>query len=381
MRIGIVCFAAIGGSSTVAAALADHLVAAGHTVFLLAPAPPQRLAARETLFFRAMPDAGGPLRPVAPSQVARLAAALAQAAVADRLDVIHAHYAYPHAVAAVLARDMIPPPRRPAVVTTLHGTDVSSDPDSFPAVRSAVLASDGVSAVSRFLAGKAGQIFRMPSPVVIPNFISPETESTEPRSRGPSDAGGARILLHVSTLRPVKRAVDCVRILARVNERVPSRLLVVGDGPEASAMRSEAIHLGVSGRISFIGETPHVGEYLAQADLLLLPSADESFGMAALEAMAAGVPVVASRVGGLVEMVEDRICGRLLPVGDIEGMATAACELLTNRPLAEAYATAGERIAHERYAPAASIAAYLKLYTLAVAHRDTRLLAGPPCKV
>ncbi|MBJ7391170.1 MAG: glycosyltransferase, partial [Chthoniobacterales bacterium] len=261
-----------------------------------------------------------------------------------------------------------------------HGTDVSSDPDFFPAVRSAVLASNGVSAVSRSLAEKAVGIFAIPSPVVIPNFSSPATRATERPSRGHSDAHAERLLVHISTLRPVKRAVDCVRILARVNERVPSRLLVVGDGPEASAMRSAAIHLGVSGRISFIGETPHVGEYLAQADLLLLPSADESFGMAALEAMAAGVPVVASRVGGLVEMVEDRICGRLLPVGDIEGMATAACELLTNRPLAEAYASAGEQIAHERYAPAASIAAYLKLYTLAVAHRDTRLLAGPPCK-
>ena len=378
MRIGIVCFAAIGGSSTVAAALADHLVAAGHTVFLLAPAPPQRLPTRETLFFRAVPDAGGPLRPVAPRQVARLATALAHVAVADRLDVIHVHYAYPHAVAAVLARDMIPPPRRPAVVATLHGTDVSSDPDFFPAVRSAVLASNGVSAVSRFLAGRAGKIFGIPSPVVIPNFIGPETESTEPPSRGPSDAGGARILLHVSTLRPVKRAVDCVRILARVNERVPSRLLVVGDGPDASAMRSEAIRLGVSERISWVGATPHVGAYLTQADLLLLPSEDESFGMAALEAMAAGVPVIGSRVGGLEDMAEDGVCSRLLPVGDIGGMAAAACELLLDRERAAFYAEAGRHLARERYAPGRSIAAYLELYARALSFRETPPLTGAP---
>ncbi|MEN9469378.1 MAG: hypothetical protein RL630_1111 [Verrucomicrobiota bacterium] len=368
MRIGIVCFSAIGGSSTVAASLANELVSAGHTIFLLASAPPGRLLAREGLYFRAMPPAGDPLHSIPSSQVDRLASALAGAVVADRLDVVHAHYAYPHAAAAVLARDKIPMPRRPAVVTTLHGTDVSSHQDFFPEVRNAILASDGVSAVSCFLADKAVDVFEIPCPEVIPNFINPVTGS-----RRRSDAKNERLLVHISTLRPVKRAVDCVRILARVNDRVPSRLLVVGDGPEASAMRSEALRLGVGERISFVGASSHVGEYLAQADLLLLPSDNESFGMAALEAMAAGVPVVGSRVGGLAEMVEDRICGRLLPVGDIQGMATAVCELLIDHPLAEAYGSAGQRLARERYAPAASITAYLKLYSRALTRRETPL--------
>jgi N-acetyl-alpha-D-glucosaminyl L-malate synthase BshA len=369
MRIGIVCFSAIGGSSTVAASLANELVSAGHTIFLLASAPPKRLLAREGLCFRAMPLAGDPLHPIPSAQVDRFASALAGAVVADRLDVVHAHYAYPHAAAAVLARDKIPMPRRPAVVTTLHGTDVSSHQDFFPEVRNAILASDGVSAVSCFLAEKAVDVFGIPYPEVIPNFINPAAGI---RRRRP-DAKNERLLVHISTLRPVKRAVDCVGILALVNDRVPSRLLVVGDGPEASEMHSEALRLGVSERISFVGATPHVGEYLAQADLLLLPSDNESFGMAALEAMAAGLPVVGSRVGGLAEMVEDRICGRLLPVGDIQGMATAVCELLIDHPLAEAYGSAGQRLARERYAPAASITAYLKLYSRTLTKREMPL--------
>jgi len=371
MRIGIVCFSAIGGSSTVATSLANELVSAGHTIFLLASAPPRRLLAREGLYFRAMPLAGDPLHPIPFSQVDRLASALAGVVVADCLDVIHAHYAYPHTVAAVLARDKIPMPRRPAVVTTLHGTDVSSHQDFFPVVRDAVLTSDGVSAVSCFLAEKAVDVFGISYPEVIPNFINPAAGIRRRRC----DTNNERLLVHISTLRPVKRAVDCVRILALVNDRVPSRLLIVGDGPEASAMRSEALLLGVSERISFVGATPHIGEYLAQADLLLLPSANESFGMAALEAMAAGVPVVGSRVGGLAEMVGDRICGRLLPPGDIQGMAAAACELLIDHPLAEAYASTGQRLARERYAPAASIAAYQKLYARAFANRGMPLPA------
>jgi N-acetyl-alpha-D-glucosaminyl L-malate synthase BshA len=362
----------------VAASLANHLVAAGHTVFLLASAPPERLHPHSGVFFRAMPDAGDPLRPGSTAEVQRLAQAIAAVASEDSLEIVHAHYAYPHAVAAVAAREMLPATRRPTVVTTLHGTDVTAAPDVAPAISAALFASDGVSAVSPFLADAAVMSLGIPRPVVIPNCIdrvsSGPLSDVERRIHFRSE----RVLLHVSTLRPVKRAVDCVGILARVSRRVRCRLLVVGEGPDAGAMHSEAVRLGVADTISFVGATAHVEPYFAQADLLLLPSACESFGMAALEAMAAGVPVVGTRVGGLTGVVADGVCGRLLPVGDLDGMAAAACELLMQHRLAEAYGDAGRRLARERYAPDGVIAAYRALYDEARARRAAGLLSGAP---
>ena len=382
MRIGVVCFAAIGGSSTVAASLAGHLVAAGHSVFLLASAPPERLHPHSGVLFRAIPDAGNPLRPGSTAEVQRLAHAIAAVALEDSLDIVHAHYANPHAVAAVAAREMLPAARRPTVVTTLHGTDVTMAPDVAPdvapAISAALFASDGVSAVSPFLADAAVMSLGIPRPVVIPNCIERVSSSPLSDIERRIHFRSERVLLHVSTLRPVKRAVDCVGILARVNRRVRCRLLVVGEGPDAGAMHSEAVRLGVADTISFVGATAHVGPYFAQADVLLLPSACESFGMAALEAMAAGVPVVGTRVGGLTGVVAEGVCGRLLPVGDLDGMAAAACELLMQHRLAEAYGHAGRRLARERYAPDGVIAAYRALYDAARARHATRLLSEAP---
>ena len=354
MRIGIVCFAAIGGSSTVAASLASHLVAAGHTVFLLAPSQPERLHADSGVLFRAMPDAGNPLRPGSAAEVHRLAQAIAEVASEDRLDVVHAHYAHPHAVAAIAAREMLPAARRPTVVTTLHGTDVTADPRVASAISAAILGSDGVSAVSPFLADAAGEVFGIPRPVVIPNFIDPVSTKTPSWSEGQICSRSERVLLHVSTLRPVKRAVDCVGILARVNRRVPCRLLVVGEGPGAGAMQSEAARLGVANAISFVGATARVESYFAQADILLLPSATESFGIA------------------------EGVCGRLLPVGDLDGMAAAACELLLQPRLAAAYGDAGRRLARERYASAGVIAAYGAFYAESRVRQAAGLPSGAP---
>jgi N-acetyl-alpha-D-glucosaminyl L-malate synthase BshA len=373
MRIGIVCFAAIGGSSNVAVSLASHLVTAGHTVFLLAPARPDRLHADSGVFFRVMPDAGNPLRPGSDEEVRRLAQAIAVAAADERLDVVHAHYAHPHAVAAVAAREMLPLTLRPRVVTTLHGTDVTVDSRVAPAIVAALLGSDVVSAVSTFLADAAVEAFGIDRPVVIPNFIDP---AAPPGSGRTPCLRSERVLLHVSTLRPVKRAVDCVEILARVRRRVPSRLQVVGDGPDRDAMQTAAARLGVADEMSFAGSITRVESYLDQADVLLLPSASEAFGMAALEAMAAGVPVVGSRVGGLPGIVVEGVCGRLLPVGDLDGMAAAVCELLLQRQLAAAYADAGRRLARERYAPAGVIAAYCGIYDQARAGGSSRRSPG-----
>jgi len=371
MRIGIVCFASIGGSSTVAALLARHLVKAGHTVFVLSPGLPERLDARDGVLFRAMPPAGNPLRPGSVVEIHRLAVAMARVVEADQIDILHAHYADPHAVAAVLAADLLPPERKPTVVATLHGTDVAGNSFAHARIVDALLACDGVSAVSDSLAGAAVEVFGIPRPQVIPNFIDEvcgnEWVNREQRGHSRRD----RVLVHVSTLRPVKRPVDCVGILARVHQRIPCRLVVVGEGPEAAGMRSEALRLGVAERIHFVGATTDVGSYLAQADLLLLPSASESFGMAALEAMAFGVPIIGTKVGGLSEVAEDGVCAKLLPVGDLEGMASAACELLLNPSLAAGYADAGRRLARDRYAPDLALISYMDFYTQAKGRRTS----------
>jgi N-acetyl-alpha-D-glucosaminyl L-malate synthase BshA len=372
MRIGIVCFAAIGGSSTVAASLASRLVSAGDFVVVLAPALPPRLRRESGVVFRAVPEAGHPLRPGSAEEIRRLAEALAQAVADDRLDLLHAHYAHPHAVAAVAARERLPAARRPTVVTTLHGSDVTE----CPSVAAALRGSDGVSAVSAFLADAAAAVYGIPRPVVIDNFLDDDSLR---RVRGRARRCGfeeERVLLHVSTLRPVKRAVDCIGILARVRRQLPCRLLVVGDGPDAAAMRAEATRVGLADAVHLVGATADVGAYLDQADLLLCPSASESFGMAALEAMAAGVPVVGSRVGGLTEVVAEDICGRLLPVGDLDGMAEAACQILLQPDLAAAYAEAGQRIARTRFSPDNAIAAYRGLYAATRAGRGTQPLKG-----
>jgi N-acetyl-alpha-D-glucosaminyl L-malate synthase BshA len=380
MRIGILCFGTIGGSTTVATSLASHLVAAGHTVFLLAPAMPERLASHGGVFFRAVPYAGNPLQPGTAAQVQRLARAIAVVVREDDLDVVHAHYAYPHTVAAVAAREMLPTTARPMVITTLHGSDVTADPRVAAATSAALFASDQVSAVSASLASAAVEVFGIERPLVIPNCIDPVTLDPLTLNPLPLPDGdphiqlhGERVLLHVSTLRPVKRAVDCIGILARVNQRVTCRLLVVGDGPDADAVRAEANRLGMADRVSMVGATTDVGHYLAQSDLLLLPSASEAFGMVALEAMAAGVPVVGTRVGGLINLVQEGVCGRLLPVGDLDGMAAAAGELLLTPNLAAAYGEAGRRIARERYAPAEVVAAYVGLYSSKGLTRHTLL--------
>lgn len=366
MRIGMVCFPSFGGSGTVAVSLARHLVLAGHEALVMAPAPPPSLRAADGVGFRPVPAAGDPLWPGSAAAIERLADSIAAVAAAERVDVLHAHYALPHAVAAVRARDRVPPAARPAVMTTLHGTDVTllgaAEP-SASAIREALRESDGVSAVSDALADAAEARYGVARPVVIPNFVAPKAGPCRAAVHEPS---GEPILLHVSTLRPVKRAADCVAILAGVLRRLPCRLWIVGDGPDAERVRVAAAREGLADKVSFHGERSDVDAFLARADLLLLPSADEAFGMAALEAMACGVPVVGSRVGGLVDVARDGVCARLLPVGDVEGMAAAACELLLDPRLAASYAAAGRRIAAERYAPAAALAAYLDRYAAAL---------------
>ena len=330
MNIGIVCHPACGGSGTVAVALARELALRGESIHLIARSRPAQLEDDEPgIRFHGVTQPEHPLLEATDGTVA-MAARMAGIAQEQRLHLLHVHYAIPYAISALLAREMLRNSHPLPVVTTLHGTDVTSlenDPSYRAMTRFAIAQCDGVTAVSSWLAATAGETFGLSPPQVIPNFVN-ATEFRRSESSGVRDllAGQrkCKLLLHISNFRPVKRVTDCLRIYARVRGRIPAKLIMVGDGPDAPAARELARELGMADDIHFVGMQRRVADFISAADLLLLPSESESFGLAALEAMSCGVPVLASLVGGVPEVVSDGENGRLLPVGDLKGMAAAA---------------------------------------------------------
>jgi len=344
MRIGIACHETVGGSGTLAVSLAQALASYGHGVHLIARDCPLRLEPDRLPHGLRLHRYGCfDYPPIGTAQYAlTLASKLAEVAWAERLDLLHVHYAVPHAVSAYLAREMLRGRHRLPIVTTLHGTDVTivgNDPSYHAVTRFALAQCDGLTAVSRYLADQVDRNFQLPGVRVIPNFVNPDLFQ-----RGTDDSGlrsrlaprGQKLLIHVSNFRPVKQVGQCVEVLARLARCIPCRLVMVGDGPETRTAHERARQLGVEHDVLFVGVQSRIEDYLSVADLLLLPSQTESFGLAALEAMSCEVPVIASAVGGLPEVIEDRVTGRLLPPGDIEGMAAAAVEILTNRDLHQA---------------------------------------------
>jgi N-acetyl-alpha-D-glucosaminyl L-malate synthase BshA len=272
----------------------------------------------------------------------------------DGLDLFHVHYAIPHAVSAFLARAILGP-KGPRIVTTLHGTDITlvgNDRSLYPMTRFALEQSDGVTCVSRYLLEKTREVFGLDRPMkVIPNFVDTRRFRPDPSPtlREHLAPRGERILVHLSNFRSVKRAPDAVRVFAKVRAALLARLLLIGDGQD----RPEALHLAetleVKPDVIFLGKQDDVESLLAAADLLLLPSADEAFGLAALEGMSCGVPVVATAVGGVPEVIEDGKSGFLLHVGDVEGMARAALALLTDSGRHAEFRTAARRRAVEHF--------------------------------
>ncbi len=382
IRIGIICHTGIGGSATVACELARQLGARGHAVHVIGRSQPARLnPAPANVRFHAVP----PLAlPVASERLPTLefAAAVARISLEEGLDLLHAHYSVPHAISAQLAREMVRCQKPLPVITTLHGTDVTTlgrDPEFSAIARLAITGSDAVTAVSHSLAHEASSLFSLPPVPVIPNFIDPTflppTHTAQRRPRSNNDRQEA-VLVHVSNFRPVKRATDCIRILDLVRHRHPCRLLMVGQGPDLPAARELARSLGLASRVDFVGEQHDVAGWLAAADILLLPSQTEAFGMAALEAMATGLAVVASHAGGLPEVVEDGVTGRLLPVGDLHAMTDAILELLKNPDLADALAEKGRRRARDLFSPDHVVPRYLDLYEQTL----TRFRSPPPVR-
>lgn len=382
MNIGIVCYASVGGSGIIATELGKVLASRGHRVHILSSDTPVRLNDYQPgLSFHRVETPSYPLFRE-PQYLLSLANKIVQVSRDERLDIVHAHYAIPHATAGYLARQILssaPDGEVPRVITTLHGTDITllgADPSYRETVAFCIQQSDGVTAVSESLKADTYRALGVECDIrVIPNFV----DCTLNQRR---DVGALRerlaprgqaVLIHVSNFRPVKRPAAAVEVFAKVRRRMPAKLLMVGDGPDRPRAAEVARDLGVAADVEFLGEQEQVVPLLSVADVFLLPSEQESFGLAALEAMACEVPVVASRVGGLPEVIEDGVTGYLPAVDDLDGMAAAALTLLTDTPRRRAMAAAARRTAVERYSDARIAPKYEAYYEEVLAARTALL--------
>jgi N-acetyl-alpha-D-glucosaminyl L-malate synthase BshA len=373
MRIGITCYPTYGGSGVVATELGIELAALGHQVHFISYSQPFRLNGRnEGIFYHEVPVSSYPLFEFPPYDLA-LASRMAEVAEYYELDLLHVHYAIPHSVSALLARQMLASRgRRLPFVTTLHGTDITLvglDRSYLPITRYSIQESDGVTSISNYLKEKTIQDFNVTRPIeTITNFVNCNVyksiddadQRAEARKRlaEPDEA----ILMHLSNFRPVKRVRDVVKVFAQVARELPAQLVLVGDGPDRSAAEWLAHDLGIHGRVHFLGKQEQVNELLPLADLMLMPSELESFGLAALEAMACKVPTIATRVGGVPELIDDGETGLLYSVGDVDGMAKGALSLLGDQRRLQAMRDAVRQTAQKHYCASLVVPHYVRYY-------------------
>jgi N-acetyl-alpha-D-glucosaminyl L-malate synthase BshA len=380
MNIGIICYASAGGSGIVATELAKALAMRSHQVSVFSTDPPFRLGQYQAgVTFHRVETPGYPLFRE-PQYLLALANKVVQVARERRLDIVHAHYAIPHAAAAYLARQILASTDNgaPKIITTLHGTDITllgSDPSYMETVAFCINASDGVTAVSESLKQQTRRELPVHTDVrVIYNFLFCDEyrRMPDPALRECYCPAGRcdRLVVHVSNFRPVKRVAAVVEVFGQIRKRVNARLLLVGDGPDLPEARRRIRELGLKSSVEILGEQEQLVPLLSEADLFLLPSAQESFGLAALEAMACGVPVIASRVGGLPEVIEDGVSGFLHEPDDLAGMAASGIALLTDRDLHERIAHAGRRTVEEKFCAEKIVPIYEGYYR--------EVLGGPP---
>lgn len=368
MRVGISCYPTYGGSGIVATELAMALADGGDEVHVISYALPSRLSlANSRLYFHEVVTPRYPLFDDYPPYSLALTTKMVEVARHGRLDILHVHYAIPNAASAIMARQIVAPRALP-VVTTLHGTDVTlvgNDPNYLETTRWSILQSDAVTAVSEALRRTSIEQLGIHNEIdVVPNFIDPARYERASGSLGARRWGkpGERLLIHISNFRPVKRVLDVIRIFERVLLRLPCRLLMVGDGPDRGKIEQYCREHNICQSITFLGSLPLIEEVLVGADVFLLPSEQESFGLAALEALSCAVPVVTTRAGGLPEVVDDGETGFLFEVGDVDGMAQAAVALLTDSERRRAMGEEGRRRAVERFGQDAVVARYRSIY-------------------
>jgi N-acetyl-alpha-D-glucosaminyl L-malate synthase BshA len=381
MNIGMVCYASVGGSGVVATELAHALAGRGHHVHIISSEPPFRWrAGAPRLSFTPVEVPPYPLFRE-PQYLLALTNTIVRVAREQRLDIVHAHYAVPHATAAYLADQILtslPDIPAPRTVTTLHGTDITlvgSDPSYAVVVGFSIEQSHGVTAVSHSLrADTVGTLGIRQTIRVIPNFLDCAAYARRPdeafKARICPPGSGDAVVMHVSNFRPVKRLTAVIDVFRSIRQRLPSRLVLVGDGPDRAAAERRAADYGLAAAVMFAGEQQDLVPWLSVADLFLLPSAKESFGLAALEAMACEVPVVTSNVGGLPEIVEDGVTGFACPPDAVETMADRGVALLTTPDLRTRIARSALEMVRTRYCTEAIVPIYEAHYREVLAARD-----------
>ncbi len=368
MNIGITVYPTYGGSGIVGSELGRDLAARGHNVHFISSVLPTRVTQLgERVHFHEVEMMSYPLFEHQPYDLA-LATKMATVARSEKLDLLHVHYAIPHSISAILARESIKQKRYVPVITTLHGTDITlvgADRSYLPITRYGLQQSDGVTAVSKFLKRATIETFDFDEIEVIPNFICAlhYKRLEDSPLRAELAPNGEKLLTHVSNFRAVKRPVDCVEIFAKVKEQGErARLVMVGDGPERSAAYYRAEQLNVLDDVIFVGKQANISDYLGVSDIFLLPSELESFGLAALEAQACELPVIATRIGGIPEVVNDGESGYLSDVGDIVKMTEDTVELLRDDDKRRGFGAKGRDLAIERYSTEKIIPQYIAFY-------------------
>ncbi len=354
MKIGITCYPTYGGSGVVATELGKGLAKRGHQIHFISYAMPMRLDGfMNNIFYHEVEMATYPLFEF-PLYTPALASKMVEVAKFEKLDLIHAHYAIPHATSAYIAKQILNDEHL-RIITTLHGTDITLiglEPSFLSVMKFSIEKSDGVTAVSRFLKEKTITNYGINKEIeVIPNFVDTELfkRMADTNLRKTIAPNGEKILIHISNFRIVKRVTDVIRIFNLVLKKIPSKLVLVGDGPDRSNCENLCRELQLGDNVKFLGKQAELVELLSAADLFLMPSQSESFGLSALEAMACEVPVISSSVGGLPELVVHGETGYIAEIGDVERMAKYATELLSNNTRREMFAKAGRKRAVENF--------------------------------
>jgi N-acetyl-alpha-D-glucosaminyl L-malate synthase BshA len=378
MNIGITVFPTYGGSGIVGSELGRELAARGHSVHFISYALPTRLCLlNDRVKFHQVDLFDYPLFEFPPYDLA-LASKILEVAEAERLDVLHMHYAIPHATAAYLAREMYKPTRYLPFVTTLHGTDITlvgSRKSFLPITKFSIAQSDAVTAISKYLADETCRNFGLGGIEIIPNFINAEDYRRKENAKLRTELApqGEKLLMHVSNFRPVKRIGDCIHTLAKIkaNSKLPVRLVMCGDGIGRAPAEKLVQEYGLTDDVLFVGQVPNIADYLSVADLLLIPSETESFGLAALEAMACEVPVIATRVGGLPEVVLNGENGYLVSLGNTTEMAERAIEILSDETKQHSMGKRGREWAVNEFNTERVIPLYERLYEQVVDKQAT----------
>jgi N-acetyl-alpha-D-glucosaminyl L-malate synthase BshA len=373
MKIGITCYPTYGGSGVVATELGLELAQRGHEIHFISYAQPIRLRGEEAnIHYHEVEVSRYPLFDYPPYDLA-LATRMAEVSQLYDLDLLHVHYAIPHSVSALLARQMLaegPRGRRLPFVTTLHGTDITLvglDRSYLPITRYSIEQSDGVTAISNYLRDRTQRVFDVKNSIeVIYNSVNCDVYCRNPERtaelRKEYAPNGERILVHLSNFRPVKRLSDVIEVFDRVHKQVPSKLLLIGDGPDRSVAEWMSVQKGIHEDVLFLGKQDQIQDKVAVADIMLMPSELESFGLAALEAMACEVVPIATRVGGVPEVIEHGSSGYLADVGDVDTMAKYALELLGDDEKLRTMGKQARAVAKSRFCSSKIVPQYEAFY-------------------